>query len=496
MRIKLEGHDCRYSIEQSLLLLFPEERPEYVEELGPEETDGVLSRASFGERFLTVTTTLRRGEIQVRRSCREVLPEDPGEVERQLRRTVKRSFFSAATALTGEVPPWGALTGIRPAKLLTQWLDAGMEEKEVLRELKDKYAVREDKALLCLQAARESRSAREKLRPEEISLYVGIPFCPSRCIYCSFVSHSIEGAKKLITPYLEALGKEIRAAGEAVRRAGLKVHTVYFGGGTPTILSPQELGGLLNRLETAFDLSQVAEFTVEGGRPDTITEEKLKVLRAHGVQRISVNPQTMDDRVLEAIGRSHTARLVEEAVALVRRAGFEALNMDLIAGLPLDTPGGFRRSLSRLLELRPENITVHTLALKRGAALRFQNLRLPNGAEVGEMISLSRHKLEEAGYGPYYLYRQKFMSGSFENVGWSLEDRECLYNIYMMEELHTVLSLGAGGVTKLVDAGARKLRRICNPKYPYEYMSALPRILEEKGELVKFYTERREAHGL
>ena len=266
----------------------------------------------------------------------------------------------------------------------------------------------------------------ESLGEKDVCLYVGIPFCPTRCAYCSFVSQSVEKSMALVPEFLQALAREIAATAEAVRRAGLRVVSLYIGGGTPTTLSARQLDALCTQLAAAFDLSALREFTVEAGRPDTITADKLHVLRAHRVDRISVNPQTLDDRVLDTIGRRHTAQDIYDALRLVRETGGFAVNMDLIAGLPGDTPDGFRATLEQVLALAPENVTVHTLSRKRGSNLMAQDAPIPDGAAVGEMLDFAGTVLPRAGYAPYYLYRQKFMSGGFENVGWTRPGQENL----------------------------------------------------------------------
>ena len=293
----------------------------------------------------------------------------------------------------------------------------------------------------------------------------------------------MRGSLGLVEPYLAALTEELAAAGAALAAAGHTVRAVYVGGGTPTTLTAPQLDALLTALGRHVDLSSCAEFTVEAGRPDTVTAEKLSVLRAHGVDRVSVNPQTMEDAVLTAIGRRHCAADIPAANALARAAGFDCINMDLIAGLPQDSFDGFCRSLDSVLSMSPENVTVHTLALKRGSRLMAQGGALPAGDEVARMLDHADKTLRGRGYAPYYLYRQKYMSGSFENVGWALSGKENLYNICMMEELHSVLALGAGAVTKLVDHAAGSIRRIANPKYPYEYIDQLPSVLARKRAL-------------
>jgi oxygen-independent coproporphyrinogen-3 oxidase len=374
---------------------------------------------------------------------------------------------------------------VRPVKIPTKDLLSGATSAQARARLRKVYRVSPLRAELAVECAQTSVAVKETLGPRDISLYVGIPFCPTRCAYCSFISADVPHALKLIEPYVDALTREIAAAGAALDRAGLRVRSVYFGGGTPTTLSAQQLDRVLSALGSHVDLSACTEYTVEAGRPDTITGEKLDVLARHGVGRVSVNPQTMEDAVLRAMGRAHTARQTEQAYALVRASGEFLVNMDLIAGLPADTPEGFRRTLERVLELVPENITVHTLALKRGAALTSGGFAapLPDGEQVADMLDYAWVRLSQAGYKPYYLYRQKFMSGALENVGWCRPGCESVYNICMMEELQSILSLGAGGVTKLVDARGGRIQRRANPKYPQDYLARIDQICKEKEEI-------------
>ena len=292
---------------------------------------------------------------------------------------------------------------------------------------------------------------------------------------------------KLIAPFVDALEQEIAATGEQARALGLRPVAVYFGGGTPTTLSPQQLERVCTALENSFDLGALREFTVEAGRPDTITEEKLEVLRAHGVDRVSVNPQTMSDTVLEAIGRRHSAADILTALETVRRVGGFAVNMDLIAGLPADSAAGFRSTLEQVLALSPENITVHTLSLKKGSRITTEGAALPGAEEVGAMLDFAAEALRGADYEPYYLYRQKFMSGGFENVGWTKKGFVNLYNICIMEELCSILAMGGGGSTKLVrHDGGRNLRFIA-PKYPLEYIGAIDSVCAAKEKIGSFY---------
>ena len=480
MKLFFTGHGEKYAVEQTLLTLFPQERPVYPNEAPGGDNELELSFRR-GLCWSTASAVLRRDGKTFSRQCRvktaELREDDPVLATRLTRRTLQRAFFLAAVDCLGKEPPWGMLSGVRPVKLPTRSLEAGATERQAEAELRDRYRVSKERRRLAMDCAKVSLNVKRSLLPEEVSLYVGIPFCPTRCAYCSFISSS-GSANKLIPAYLDALFREIDAAGEALREAGRTVRSVYLGGGTPTTLNADQLRALLERLNTAFQLKPGTELTVEAGRPDTITGDRLAAIKAGGGNRISVNPQTMSDEVLSVIGRSHKAEDIRRAYALVREADIGAVNMDLIAGLPGDSAAGFRDTLEQVTDLGPENITVHTLALKKGARLRQENVVLPDGETVAAMLDYAWDRLRKGGWVPYYLYRQKFMSGSFENVGWCRPGTESVYNICMMEELHTVLSLGAGGVTKTVAAGC--VRRLANPKYPQEYLRDIEEIIAEK----------------
>ena len=335
---------------------------------------------------------------------------------------------------------------------------------------------------MALDCSESTVSAVEKTNENDISLYIGIPFCPTRCSYCSFVSRTVGKNTDLLDPYLHALYQELEHTGKLLANSGKTVRTIYIGGGTPTTLSTEQMAELLDRVKDTFDLSRCIEFTVEGGRPDTLNAEKLATIYKHGADRMSINPQTMQDDVLRACGRPHTAADILGRYREAEAAGFAAINMDLIAGLPKDTLDGFKNSLDKVAALNPANITVHTLALKKGADLFERKVQLPGVEEVTAMVAYANKTLRALGYKPYYLYRQKYMSGSFENVGWSRDNLDCLYNIYMMEELHTILSLGGGGMNK-VNLPDGTLQRFHNPKFPEQYIGQIADVLRQKEEL-------------
>ena len=487
MRLYFSGHDCRYAAEQSLLMLFPGEKPEYPE--GSPSGERCELRVSRGAKYTVCTALLVRSGAAFRGRAQAENP-DPAD-EYALRgcenRLVKLAFYRAALASGLPKPEWGSLSGVRPAKLVDAYLREGLSPRAAKGRFMREYFVSGSRAQLCLDAALAAQEAARSLDERDVCLYVGIPFCPTRCAYCSFVSQSVEKSMKLMEPFLDALLLDIRATAAETRRAGLRPVALYMGGGTPTTLSAAQLDRLCAALEREFDLSALREYTVEAGRPDTITAEKLRVLRAHGVGRVSVNPQTMSDSVLEAIGRRHTAQDIVDALALVRECGGFEVNMDLIAGLPTDTAGGFSRTLDAVLSLAPENVTVHTLSLKRGSGLTLAGRPLPEAGEVRSMLDEAMERLAGSGYAPYYLYRQKNMAGGFENVGWTKPGSENLYNICIMEELCSILAMGAGGSTKLVADGGKRIKRFIAPKYPQEYINAAPGFAAGKERIGEFY---------
>ena len=489
MKLIFHGHDERYAVEQSLLAFFPEERPIYDPDAAEDSCSVV--KLSVAPAYTTATTAITWGGKTVRGLSRVAIPAglDPYEAERRRQKAIKLSFFKAARAITGVTPSWGALTGIRPGKLAERFLLEGNSSRQVDRILERTYFVSPERRRLAIETAQAGLRAKADLRPEEISLYVGIPFCPTRCAYCSFVSQSVERSLPMIEPYLDVLCQEITDAARMVQETGLHIKSFYMGGGTPTTLSAGQMDRLLTHLNRSFDLSGCVEYCIEAGRPDTITRDKLQVLLDHGADRISVNPQSLDDRVLSAIGRRHTARDIEDAMTLATSMGFPHVNMDLIAGLPEDTPEGFRRTLDTCLTYGADNITVHTLALKKGSRILLEGLSIPSAAAVAEMLDYANPTLRSHGFAPYYLYRQKYMSGSFENVGWCIPGAEGLYNIYIMEELHSILSLGAGGSTKMVDPVGNRISRVFHAKYPNEYITRPDKLRENLEAFRQFHEE-------
>ncbi len=470
MELELRGHDDLYAVEQLQMSLF-----------AGDKAGKAVSKLTRSRTWLTAVTTITMDGKTVR-AMRRLKAE--AETVRLRRQILQQSYYLAARQLLGEDNPWGALSGVRPTKLTTRQLLEGSTEETACKTMEKVYYVSPDRAALAVKCSAASVKAVEQTVSEDISLYVGIPFCPTRCSYCSFVSRTIGKRTELLEPYLQCLYQEIRHTGKLLKASGRSLRTVYIGGGTPTTLSAEQLKTLLTEIRENFDLSRCIEFTVEAGRPDTLDEEKLLAIRDGGADRISINPQSLQDGVLKACGRPHTAQDIHRLYEIARKVGFDAINMDLIAGLPTDDPAHFAQSLDGVIAMEPENITVHTLALKKGADLFEKRQNLPSQQQVSQMVEYAFQALTKAGYTPYYLYRQKYMSGSFENVGWSKPGKDCLYNIYMMEELHSILSLGGGGMSKLNLPGG-KVERWANPKFPEEYISSIEKVLSGKTALLQ-----------
>ncbi len=398
---------------------------------------------------------------------------------------IKRNLYRLLEKRTGRSLPWGTLTGIRPTKIPMTKLEEGWSREEIADFMKETYFAGDDKIALSVEIAERERELLSRISYENgYSLYVGIPFCPTTCLYCSFTSYPIGKWEKRMDEYLGALFRELEYTAD--RMKGKVLDTVYFGGGTPTSLSAEHLDQVISKVEELFDLSGVQEFTVEAGRPDSITREKLEVLKHHGITRISINPQTMNQKTLDVIGRRHTVDMVKEKFALAREMGFDNINMDLIIGLPGERMEDVAHTLEEVRRLSPDSLTVHSLALKRAARL---NLEWDQYADMGmvntqEMIDLTARFAREMGMEPYYLYRQKNMAGNFENVGYSLPGKACIYNILIMEEMQTIAACGAGTTTKVVFPQENRRERTENVKDVDQYIQRIDEMIERKEKLL------------
>jgi oxygen-independent coproporphyrinogen-3 oxidase len=408
-------------------------------------------------------------------------PDSSGN-ERELKNQIKRFLFRELQRHTGETPDWGTLTGVRPVKLagelLLRYGAVERAEEALLRE----YYLTEEKARLLMDIVTYQKRILNTSPTEAVGLYIGIPFCPTRCVYCSFPSN--QGKEQDISLYLTALHREISYTAEKMKEKGWYPETVYIGGGTPTTLTAEQLDELLGHVASEFDLTRLREFTVEAGRPDTITQDKLRVIKEYGVQRISINPQSMNEMTLERIGRKHGPEEIGEAFRLAREAGIPMINADVIAGLPGESPEDFVHTLERVLAFAPENITVHTLALKRASKLKEIDgeYNYKQGKQVRAMLDRAKEMLSRAGYEPYYLYRQKQMTGNFENVGYARGNTAGIYNIRIMEEAQTIIALGAGGISKAYYPGENRLERVANVSNYQLYIERLDEMLQRKEE--------------
>jgi len=465
LTIETIGHIDKYSVQQSALML-----------LSRDITGHCISKLTVRDDTYIVTTRLSINDVgaysarPLGKTQRKLAPALPTlEHKRQLRELIRESFYRAYVAATGDAPAWGSLTGVKPASVASRLLKTHKTPSKVLTILQKQYHVSPRRADLCLQAALASREYQAMLQPNDISVYVGLPLCPARGRYCSFVSQSTQRELPLIEPYLQALYREIKQKASLIAGNKQRIVNLYIGGGTPTVLSAVQLDALLTKLACSLDLSSLREYTVEAGRPETCDDERLRILRDHGVTRVSVNPQSMHQSVLDAIGRKHSVQDVYKAVETVRKIGFSALNMDLIAGLPNDNLSGFQETLGAVQAFAPENITVHTMANKKGATANRDAPIIPqNNSHPSRMLNHTLQALPPQ-YHPYYLYRLKQMAENGENVGWCKRGTECGYNICIMDELHTVIGLGAGAASKIHRRHGEIIRQ-ANPKYPVDYI--------------------------
>lgn len=477
MNLYVKNHNFHFELENLTRLFFPNEKITVIRDFSEPQPPYIYTEVSD-----KITISVNIGSFNKSETAVKKLTDDDNElVSAQL-------LYKLLCDFTGLTQPWGILTGVRPVKLLRRLAEESNEEQAVKKFEKD-FFVSNEKIALSRETEHNERKILELSKPESFSLYVGIPFCPSRCSYCSFVMASIERAEKLIEPYTKLLCEEIKRTAEIANKLGLRLETVYFGGGTPTTLSAEQLDTVLGTVNNSFDMSTCREFTVEAGRPDTIDSTKLFALKENKVDRISINPQTVNDEVLKTIGRKHTAQQFFDAFELARKCGFDNINTDLIAGLPTDTPESFKNSLDSIVRLNAECITVHTLCMKRASRLTTEGvtLDLQQARDAREMLAYTQNILGQNEYISYYMYRQSRMVGNLENVGWSKKGFESLYNVYVMDETHTILACGSGGVTKLKRNNPDYLERIFNFKYPYEYIDRFDELIQRKSGIMQFY---------
>lgn len=489
MKVFAVNHGFHYEIENLTRVFFPNEKIEILKESCPSCGCGashiVTAREYSGDEII-LTCSFSAGEYKKTDADCLSLSCTDDEQERLL----AVMLYKILCEYTGLTPPWGILTGVRPIKLFRRLREAGGEEYAE-RYFLDKLLVSAPKTELSAVTEKNERRILETSKPNSFSLYVSVPFCPSRCSYCSFVSQSVEKSFKLIEPYVELLCREIEYTGKIAKELSLRLESVYIGGGTPTTLNVCQLEAVMGAINRSFDMSFCREFTVEAGRPDTVTEEKLLAIKRCGGRRISINPQTLNNEILRQIGRRHTSEEFFQAYETAKRVGFDHINTDLIAGLPAESAQSFKNTLDGIAALDPESITVHTLSMKRSSNLTAQGTELlrKDIAAAEQMHSYCGELLPQRGYEPYYLYRQSRMVGNLENVGWSQKGSEGLYNVFIMDETHTVLGCGAGATTKLKQPNGPYIERIFNYKYSYEYLTGFDEIIRRKDRFKSFYEE-------
>lgn len=471
MILTIEGNISRTYVQNLCLLFFPGMKFSENEVATPETPIAhVVMREEgnmvFASADLSIGETTFHGEDSEKRK--------PSITEERTRKiAVGKAVYAAGEQLLGFRPAWGILTGIRPVKIARQIYEQQGEPAKVRKVLRDEYFLNPKKAALLTEIAVNESAIIESIPQNSCSLYISIPFCPTRCAYCSFVSFATKRLLSLIPDYLSRLLRDLDEIFRVIKAQNMKLTTIYIGGGTPTTLTAEQMGLILEKICEHIEPSTLDEFTVEAGRPDTITAEKLSVIAAHGVDRISINPQTLNDGVLQGIGRCHTVEDFYRAYDLARASGIKYINADLIAGLPGDSYRSFSKSVDSIIKLRPDNLTVHTFCVKKAADLAHGGPEIysPTGGEAQKCVDYSQLRARNSGYAPYYLYRQKNSVGNLENVGFALKGAEGLYNIYIMEELQTIFAVGAGAVTKLVDLKNQRIQRLFMNKYPYEYLS-------------------------
>ena len=486
MTLILSGNDYKYELEGVLKLFIPATQFNHVvsDKIECEaDEDYIFARVKETEKHILLYIICKYGHSKARQGALLDKNESAEKYDKEL--YLSRILYKILSEIMGIVPKWGVLTGIRPVKRVNTWLNEGCDKEEVYRRLQNEYLCSKEKCDIAFATAMTQKRILDALDKKSFSLYVSIPFCPTRCSYCSFISQTLDSGRKLIPEYIDKMCREIRHTALITKRLGLRLETVYFGGGTPTSLEAEQLGIIMKCIEHSFDMSGVKEYTVEAGRPDTITEAKLRTVKENGCTRISINPQSLNEKVLETIGRSHSVEQFYDSFELARKIGFSCINTDVIAGLPNDSVESFDDTIDKLIDLSPENYTVHTLSIKRAAVLNHGDKAVLKNP-TDEMVEHATAKLFKNGYLPYYLYRQKNMVGNLENIGWSKAGHESLYNIYIMEEVQTIIAIGAGASTKLVDHPNR-LERVFNYKFPLEYNKHFDLMISRKDIIEEFY---------
>lgn len=485
MKLCNVGHNFNYEMEKLVRIFLPFEKIEITDSLLSGENIAVTHLYKNGGETVAFASVNLLGQHQ---NSQTVVKKGLLDFEKECQHALARELYNCLASILNYRSDWGILTGVRPARLFSSNCQSWGRDV-AKQQFRERFLVSDDKISLCEDTILTEEKIISLSKPLSFSLYVSIPFCPTRCSYCSFVSHSVDKARDIIGPYIDKLLIEIKTTAEIAKSLGLVLETVYVGGGTPTALTASELDRVLSAICENFDLSKALEFTVEAGRPDTITKEKLEVIKKAGVTRISINPQTLNDSVLKEIGRHHTAQQAIDAFLLARECGFDNINCDLIAGLPTDSYESFCDTVERIIGLDTESVTVHALSMKRASTLtaKGQFPEIEMGKEAQKMVNFAKLSLTNNEIFPYYMYRQSKTVGNLENIGYAKRGFEGLYNVYIMDETHTILACGASAVTKMRSFYTGDIQRIFNYKYPYEYISGFDAIISRKEGIKDFY---------
>ena len=477
MKLIQEGFSCEYEMNVFMKMFF-----------NKDDDAGIYTFFSYENGIIYAKTKIEYKEkVYEKEYIRPYELRDERTDKIVFRCFVVRSFCDAAQNIKNVSIPWGALSGIRPAKVVRQMKEKGMSFDEIRAELKEIFGVRDEKIELAVSVAKKEEEILSGLEENAVSIYIGIPFCPSRCLYCSFVSSDLRTGKKYVADYIRLMAEEMKKTAQVIKELGFYIENIYIGGGTPTSVDENQLEFILKSVNEIFDLEKLKEYTLEAGRADTITREKLETAKKYGVNRISINPQTMNEETLVRVGRRHTPKMAEEAFYLARECGFDNINMDLIAGLPGETSEDFKYSLDEVIKLDPENITVHSLCIKRASEFTKSDYKLSESVEMNNMLDYTQKRMKETKREPYYMYRQKNISGNLENVGYAKKGCHSFYNVNIMEEVQNIIAIGGGGTSKLVRGD--RIERIFNFKDPCEYIRRFDEIIGKKDEFINIYNE-------
>ena len=484
----LEGNDFRYEIGELLKLYMKPDQFRFIDNKALAQNQGFLLDCNLidqGYSHMIKVQLIKDSEVILKNESTAHTKEmDQTHKRKFLKRKMKLSIYELLKDYYRADKPWGILTGIRPTKIVHELMDHQMPTTEIMKILSNDYCISDENIKLMMEISQIERPYIYPHDDHSVSVYISIPFCPTRCLYCSFPSNPInKGNTNLVQDYLEALKHEIKGMSELFKKHHKHINTLYIGGGTPTTLSEHELSSLLEYIYNQFNLKSASEITVEAGRPDTITKDKLKVLKDQGVDRISINPQTMNLDTLRLMDRNHTPEDIEEAVAMARAFHFKTINMDLIVGLPNENPFMVEHTMRKIMNLKPENLTVHSLAIKNSSALKnnISDFELAQEAAAGEMLEITKTYAKGIGLVPYYMYRQKYMVGNLENIGYCLPGHECIYNIEIMEERKTIIGLGAGAISKVFYPKENRLERAPNVTNIEHYIRRVDEMLERKN---------------